>query len=167
VTSGSSAAGKLTVPSKVTIGGSGSAATFTVTEIAAGAFAGNTSLTSVKLPKSVKKIGVRAFAGCTALMKAVTGNGVTAIGNSAFKGCTALKSVTIGKKVKTIGKAAFSGCTSLKKIAVNSTVLKSVGKNAVKGIYKKAVIKVPAAKKAAYAKLFSKKTGFKATMKIK
>ena len=44
---------------------------------------------------------------------------------------------------------------------------KKVGKNAIKAIYKKATIKVPKKQYKKYKKLFSKKTGFKKSMKIK
>ena len=50
---------------------------------------------------------------------------------------------------------------------MKSTTLKSVGKNAIKGINKKATIKVPKKQLKAYKKLFTKKTGYKKTMKIK
>jgi hypothetical protein len=82
---------------------------------------------------------------------------VTEVSAKAFKSCKKLKKVTIGKNVTTIGKQAFSGCASLKKVTVKSKVLKSVGAKALKGINKKAVIKVPKAKKAAYKKLLAKK----------
>ncbi len=82
---------------------------------------------------------------------------VTEIAAGAYKNCKKLKSVVIGKNVKTIKPKAFMGCKSLKKITIKSTVLKKVGKNAFKGINAKAVIKVPAKKKAAYTKLLKGK----------
>lgn len=82
---------------------------------------------------------------------------VTGIAKSAFAGNKKLKSVIIGKKVKTIGAKAFYGCKALKKITIKSTVLKKVGKNALKGIYKNAKIKVPKKKIKAYRKLLKKK----------
>ena len=72
----------------------------------------------------------------------------------------------IGANVKTIGSAAFAGDKKLKSIVVKSKVLKKVGSKAFKGINKKAVIKVPKAKKKAYNKLFKKK-GQAKTVKIK
>lgn len=92
---------------------------------------------------------------------------VTSIASKAFYKNTRLKSVTIGSNVKTIGKNAFYGDKKLKTIKIKSKVLKSVGKNAIKGIYKKAGIKVPKSKYKAYKKVFTKKTGFKKSMKIK
>ena len=91
---------------------------------------------------------------------------VTAIAVNAFKANKSLKKVTIGKNVKTIGKNAFLNCSNLKTINVKTNVLKKVNAKALKGINKKAVIKVPAKKKKAYKKLFKKK-GQASTVTIK
>ena len=72
----------------------------------------------------------------------------------------------IGANINLIGKAAFAGDKKLKSINVKSKAIKKVGAKAFKGIYKKAVIKVPKAKKKAYKKLFKKK-GQAKTVKIK
>ena len=60
--------------------------------------------------------------------------------------------------MKKIGKEAFSGCSKLKSITIKTSKLttKSVGTKAFKGIYAKAVIKVPK-KKAAYKKMLRTK----------
>ena len=92
---------------------------------------------------------------------------VTVIADKAFKNNKKLKSVIIGKNVKKIGKEAFYNCKKLKKITIKSAVLKSVGKNAIKNINKKATIKVPKKQLSKYKKLFKTKTGYKKTMKIK
>ena len=76
----------------------------------------------------------------------VIGANVTAIQDQAFAGCKKLKKVTVGANVKSIGKAAFKDCKNLKNITVKSTKLKTVKANALKGINKKATIKVPAKK---------------------
>ena len=79
------------------------------------------------------------------------------------------KTVKIGSvtyKVTKISAKAFNGCSKLKKITVKSTYLTSVGSNAFKGIYKKAVINVPAAKLTKYKKLMKNK-GQKKTVTIK
>ena len=91
---------------------------------------------------------------------------VTAISANAFKDNKKLASVTVGSNVTTIGSKAFYGCKNLKKITVKSVKLKSVGKNALKGVHKKAVIKVPKSKLAKYKKLFRNR-GQKKTVKIK
>ena len=92
---------------------------------------------------------------------------ITEISKNAFKKCTKMKQITIGTNVTKIGSNAFSGDKKLKKITIKSKKLKSVGKNALKGISKKAVVKVPKMKYNKYKKLFQSKTGFKSSMKIK
>ena len=121
---------------------------------------GEATLTGCK-NKKLKKITVPA----TVKYKGYTLK-VTAVGPKALKGYKKLTALTIGKNVKTIGKAAFAGCLKLKKIIVKSTLLKKVGAGALKGIHKKAVIKVPKKKKKAYKKLFKGK-GQKKTVKIR
>lgn len=69
-------------------------------------------------------------------------------------------------RVTGIGPKAFYRCKKLKKITIKSTELKTVGKNALKGIDKKAVIKVPKRKLKAYRSKFKARTGFQKSMKI-
>lgn len=90
---------------------------------------------------------------------------VTAIDKNAFKNNRKLKKVTIGNKVTKIGAGVFSGAKNLKAITIKSKLLKSVGKNALKGIHKKCTIKVPKTKLTAYKRLLKKK-GQKASVKI-
>ena len=92
---------------------------------------------------------------------------VTSIAEKAFSGNKNITKLTITKNITSIGSSAFSGCKNLKKVTIKSMSLKSIGKNAFKGINKKATIKVPKKKYKEYKKLFSKKTGYKKTMKIK
>lgn len=91
---------------------------------------------------------------------------VTQIAKSAFAKCTKLKRVTIGTNIKKIGSKAFYQCKNLKRITIKTKNLSTVGKKAIFGINKKAVIKVPKAKKKKYRKLLSKK-GLTKNMKIK
>lgn len=82
-----------------------------------------------------------------------------------YTGNKKIKKVVIGKDVTVIPKNAYKGCSSLKKIVVKSTVLKKVGKNALKGVHPKCKIKVPKKKMAAYKKLFRGK-GQKKSVKL-
>lgn len=92
---------------------------------------------------------------------------VTGLQAGAFQGLTKLKRVTVGANVTTIGKNTFRGCKNLKRIDLKTKKLKKVGANAVKGIHRKAMIHCPKAKKKAYRKLFSAKTGYqKRTMSL-
>ena len=106
----------------------------------------------------VTSIGASAFKNNKKVTAAVIGKNVKIVGNSAFSGCTKLAKVSINStKLTQIGRKAFFNCKKLKSITIKSKVLKKAGANALKGLHKKAVIKVPAAKKKAYGKLLSKK----------
>ena len=78
-----------------------------------------------------------------------------------------LKKVIIEKNIQKIAKNAFKGCKKLKKVTIKTTKLKSIGTNAFKGIYKKATFKVPKKYLKKYKKMFTKKTGFVKTMKVR
>ncbi len=69
--------------------------------------------------------------------------------------------------MSSIGGNAFYGCKNLKKITVKTSALtaKKTGKKVFKGIYSRAVIKVPKKKSAAYKKIF-KKSGIGSKVKI-
>ena len=88
-----------------------------VTEIAANAFSGCTSLTSVNLPVSLKTIGYNAFNGCmgiTALdFSACTQSFI--INDYAFNGCTGITALDFSACTQSfvINKYAFYGCTGL------------------------------------------------------
>ena len=115
--------------------------------------------------KKAKKLTIPA----TVKVKGVTYK-VTAISDKAFKGNKKLTTVTIGSNVTKIGKEAFSGCKNLKKITVTAGKLKTISKNAFKGINKKATITVKGTKKAKTAlkkQLKKKSIGYVKTWKIK
>ena len=63
---------------------------------------------------------------------------VTAIADNAFANQTNLKSVTIGQNVVTIGAKAFYNAKNLAKVTIKGTAIKTIGKDAFKGISKKA-----------------------------
>lgn len=123
-----------------------------VTEIGQKAFAGS-ALTSVSIPK-VKTIGKEAFKGAP-LTKVTLGSTKT-IGDKAFEG-TKIKTITIPKNVTKIGKNAFKNCKKLKTIKIKSKKIKSFGKGAFSGIYKKAKIYLPKSKFAKYKKMLKGK----------
>ena len=85
-------------------------------------FAGNTSITSVVIPDSVKIIGDYAFVGCTGLISVIIGNSVTSIGSYAFSDCTGLATVAMPEKLTIIERYAFSGCTGLTSVTIPDSV---------------------------------------------
>ena len=66
--------------------------------IANSAFADNTSLTRITIPKTVEIIGTSAFSNCTGLTSAVIPTSVEQIESSAFTGCTSLGQVSVYNK---------------------------------------------------------------------
>ena len=93
---------------------------------------------------------------------------VTAVGSNVFKNNNKITSVVIGKNVAVIAAKAFYKRKKLKNIKFKSGKVPKIGKNAFKGISKKAVFKVPKKAKKKYRKKLNKKTGFiKKTMKVK
>ena len=127
--------------------------------------ADNKETTKITIPSVVSMDGVKfkvtdisdnAFNGCKKLKSVTIGKSVTTIGNKAFSKCTSLKKITIPAGVAKIGKKAFYGCKKLKTITIKSKKLnsKSVGAQAFKGLYKKAVIKVPKKQDCLLVKIF-------------
>ena len=102
--------GALTVPDR--LGG------HAVLYIGAGAFAGCTELTALKLPDGLKSIRERAFDGCSKLGYVKIPSNVTWIGAYAFRDCTAMTSAYVPAKVATLGVGAYMGCTSLASITL-------------------------------------------------
>lgn len=141
--------------------------TYKVTSVAPEAFRNRTKLKTVTIGSNVTTIGSSAFRGCKTLKTVSIGSSVTTIGSSSFRGCTSLTKITIPSKVTKINSYAFYGDKKLKTVTVKTKNLKTVGKSAVKGIYKKAVVKVPKSRYSKYKKLFSKNTGFTKNMKIR
>ncbi|WP_304720936.1 leucine-rich repeat domain-containing protein [uncultured Alistipes sp.] len=72
-----------------------------------------TSLTSVKLPKTLKIIGNYAFYFCSSLTSVTIPESVTEIGDYAFYGCSSLTSVTIPDSIKSLLPQTFSNCSNL------------------------------------------------------
>ncbi|MDR0506543.1 MAG: leucine-rich repeat protein [Dysgonamonadaceae bacterium] len=67
-------------------------------------------LTSVVIPKGVKKIGKEAFMGCIELSSVTIPEGVINIGSGAFMNCCALKSIKLPNSLINIEEKAFMGC---------------------------------------------------------
>ncbi len=83
--------------------------------------AGMSTVRSMQLPNSVKKIGFGAFAGCTGVSQLSIGTGLEHIADSAFAGCSRVSVVTLPTGIADIGNYAFEG-TSLVEIASYATL---------------------------------------------
>ncbi|MCR5418139.1 MAG: leucine-rich repeat domain-containing protein [Lachnospiraceae bacterium] len=133
------ASGSVTVPATMKIGKD----SYAVTEIAAGAFKGNTKITSVTIGANIKVIGANAFNKCSKLKSfKAKGNKITTIGDGAFQGAKNMKSIDLSKqKLTKVGKNAFSG-SGATKIKLNVNSLKSIGKGALKNVGNKKKVTV-------------------------
>ncbi len=92
-------------------------------------FKGQTTLTYVKLPSSLKEIPDSCFEDCTALEHIVIPSGVTTIGDSAFEGCSVLsytgndsqnKIVTLPEQLTSLGTSAFKDCKKITAVIFGS-----------------------------------------------
>ena len=86
----------------------------------------NSSVKTVKLPRSLKNLGAAAFYNCESLemVSFASGSQLQAVAEGTFFGCTSLESITIPTFVKEIGgtdnNGAFYNCTSLKTVIFES-----------------------------------------------
>ncbi len=87
------------------------------------AFKGCTSLTSVKLPDSVKRIYSQAFAECYALESVKLSANLEDLEDWAFSNCTSLKSIDIPGTVETIDSYAFYQCYDLTDVTLGNGII--------------------------------------------
>ena len=78
-----------------------------VENMADGALANCTGLSSIAIPGSMVTIGKNCFNGCSSLSEVIIENGVSTIGEQAFQGCSSLTSIDIPTSVTSIGYNAF------------------------------------------------------------
>ncbi len=100
-----------------------------VTAIGAQAFQNYTTLSSVRIPRSITSIEAFAFSGCTSLSSVAIPDSVTSIGKAAFLGCTALSSVTLPNSVIEIESGAFKLCEALQYTELNNGKYLGNGEN--------------------------------------
>lgn len=80
------------------------------------------SVQSVELPKTIRKIGFYAFYRCNNLLSIELPEGLISIGNNAFGQCEGLKSIEIPNTVTDIGEGAFYDCKSLSFIKLPNSI---------------------------------------------
>lgn len=104
-------------------------------------FKGQTTLTYVQLPSSLKEIPESCFEDCTALEHIVLPSGVTTIGAGAFEGCTSLtytgndstkKVVTLPEDLTSLGNSAFKDCSKISNVVFGSRI-RTITKSAFEG----------------------------------
>lgn len=78
--------------------------------IGACAFEGNSEVSEIYLPKSIKEIRISAFQGCRSLQIVHLNNGLMEIGDYVFNGCQNINRLILPNSILRIGKGAFYGC---------------------------------------------------------
>ena len=92
-----------------------------IDEISDNAYAGQTEITTVVIPKGISKIGVGAFRNCTNLTTVIFEDGcvkLTELPAELFAGCSSLKKITLPVNATVVGKNAFAGCSSLEEVTM-------------------------------------------------
>lgn len=97
-----------------------------VEEIGSHAFCGQTALTEIYIPHSVKTLGENAFISTS--LTSINLSGVKTIGWGVFQNCRELTDVSLGDELESIGEIAFYACP-IKKINFPNT-LRSIGNRA-------------------------------------
>lgn len=100
------------------------------------------SVTSIKIPASVKSIGERAFYACSGIESISIPDSVSTIGAYAFSGCSGLKSVIIPNAVNNLGIYSFQNCSNLSELTL-STALSSINEGVFSGCAKLASVSFP------------------------
>lgn len=81
-----------------------------------------TSVKSIILPNSIKKIGKSSIANCAELEKITLSDNITSIPTGAFNSDYKLTSIELPSKLNSIGTSAFLNCESLESINIPNSV---------------------------------------------
>lgn len=93
----------------------------TVISIGSDSF-GNTGITEISIPASVKSIESYAFGSCKNLASVKLPDGLTSIDGLAFRYCYSLKSIVIPDSVTTLVCGTFEDCSSLTEVVLGSGI---------------------------------------------
>ena len=121
-----------------------------IEELPKRAFYQKGSLTSVKLPRTLKTIGKSAFEECRGLTSVTIPDSVTSIGFRGFYCCSSLTGITIPDRTRSIGEYAFYYCSNLTNIYCKAIVPRKLS-NYVFSSYNNKTLYVPTGRKKAYA----------------
>ena len=97
-----------------------------VEEISGGSIvSGCSSLTTIQLPSTLKKLsGTSTFGDATALTTITLPEEIEITQGSTFSGCTALEEIELPASITKINRSMFAGCTSLKSVKAKGTITK-------------------------------------------
>lgn len=93
-----------------------------VVSLGQSAFESCVTLTSIKLPSSLKTIANYVFRGCNVLEDISLPDSLTSIGEYAFRACYLLKTIVIPNSVISIGTGVFEACQLLESVTLPATI---------------------------------------------
>lgn len=116
--------GRVVIPESVTVDGR----SYRVTGLGIGLFNGNTEVTEIILPDTIKYLGDSVCNQCTNLRSISMQDGVVYIGEAAFQCCYALENIEIPDTVEYIGDFAYNHCSGAEnKVIQLPSKLKTIG----------------------------------------
>lgn len=124
------------------------------------AFAGCTSLASIKLPKALVTLAADAFYNCSALTEVTLPDKVNEIDEGAYAGCTSLEKFTMPDSVTIIEKELFKNCESLTEVKLSDNI-SEIPANTFENCYLLAALEVPYSAKSIGNNAFKNTTKFK------
>jgi len=86
------------------------------------AFDSCSSLKTIQIPKSIKRINTWAFRDCSLLQKIVLPPSLMILGESAFKNCASLEEIIIQGPIPLIPKETFKNCYRLKSVVLPESI---------------------------------------------
>lgn len=101
--------------------------TYNVVGIAKNAFANQTQLTAISIPKTVKAIAEDAFLNTSLTQVTVSGDKVSIVKN-AFRNCKKLTVATVNGKSPQCSPDAFNGCSAMKELRIKGINASNNGK---------------------------------------
>ncbi len=113
-----------------------------VTEIKDNTFLHISSITSLKLPSSLRRIGASSFGLSRNIESISFGDGLLEIGEYAFFGCEELRAVSLPHTMKKIGAKAFLNCKRIESLSLGGT--EEIGNEAFHGCDALSSLTIPA-----------------------
>lgn len=108
----------------------------------AGCFVNCTSLSSICLPNTIKRIERETFSGCTSLEHVTLPNKLSSIADNTFYNCSSLKTIILPNTLQSIGAYVFANCGQLNNIELPTT-LTTIGSYAFSGCNSLTSILIP------------------------
>ena len=131
---------------------------YTITDVEAGLFKGNTTIQKLTILADLESIPDNMCYNCKNLSGIAMPESTISIGTHAFLGCSNLTNIQLPKKVENIGDSAFWECSGLTSVELPST-LTSIGDSVFSGCNSLTSITLPKEVTGVYSTIFTECTG--------